>query len=374
MKKKLAVLGASYLQLPLILKAKSMGIETHCFAWDNKEAVAKLQTDFFYPISILDKEAILEVCREVKIDGILSIASDICVPTISFVAQEMGLPNNNSFENALKSTNKALMRQAFSLFGVLSPKSFAAKNYADIAEANLSFPLIVKPTDRSGSRGVALTHQPTELKKAIEDALSESIEKQVVIEEYIEGNEISVEAISYKGEHFILAITDKITTGPPYFVELEHHQPSALSEEQVRQVHQATFKALNALGVQFGASHSEFKLDQNGQIFVIEVGARMGGDFIGSHLVQLCTEYDFLKSIIDVAINNAFEPPVELKKHKTGVVFLCQENQKALSVFETPQQINKIVELERTSQDLKSVKSSADRCGYYIYCTKDSDL
>ena len=109
--KKIAIIGASYLQLPLVKKAYEMSIETHCFAWEDG-AVCKDVCDYFYPISILDKEKILEICQQVKIDGITSIASDAAVPTICFVAEKLGLISNNYFD-ALSATNKYEMRQKF---------------------------------------------------------------------------------------------------------------------------------------------------------------------------------------------------------------------------------------------------------------------
>jgi biotin carboxylase len=371
MVKKIAILGASYLQLPLIKKAKEMNLEVHCFAWDNEDAVAKNLADFFYPISILDKEDILKVCEEVKIDGITSIASDICVPTISFVAQRLGLNNYNSVESALKSTNKAQMRNAFKQFGIKAPHSIAVKSFEDLSDLGLNFPLIAKPTDRSGSRGVTLSNDKIQLQIAIKEALEESFEKQVVIEEYIDGKEISVESISFDGKHYILSITDKITTGPPYFVELEHHQPSILETDTIQKVTASTFECLNALEINFGAGHSEFKINSKGDIYIIEVGARMGGDFIGSHLVKLSTDYDYLKAVIQIAVNLPFESPKVLKRYKSGVVFLCKENIKALDAFENPSIIISLSEIQRLKQEIKTVKSSADRSGFYIYNQRD---
>jgi biotin carboxylase len=274
--KKLAILGASYLQLPLVEKARQMGIETHVFAWDNPEAVCKSVADFFYPVSVLEKDAILEKCREIQIDGITTIATDICIPVIAYVAEELHLPGN-SLETALKATHKGLMRQAFEKNGVNSPKSGTFTPESALPE--FDFPLIVKPTDRSGSRGVTLVRNVSGLRAAIERACEESIEGKAVVEEYIEGDEVSVESISFQNEHYILAITDKVTTGSPYFVELEHHQPSVLSDQVQQNIRVETLKALKALQIENGASHAEFKITASGRVVAIEVGARLGGDF-----------------------------------------------------------------------------------------------
>lgn len=360
--KKLAVIGASYLQIPLVRKAKEMGIETHCFAWEDG-AVCKDIADFFYPLSILEKERILEICQQVQIDGITTIASDAAVPTVCFIAGKMGLIGN-SFEDALVATDKYLMRQRFAEFSVSSPRFVIADvNYT---VENFRFPVIVKPTDRSGSRGVKKIEMPADLYQAVERAQKESFTHQAIIEEYISGSEVSVESISWKGKHYILAITDKVTTEEPYFVELEHHQPSDLSDEIQQKIKAETLKALSALNINYGASHSEFKITIGGDVFAIEVGARMGGDFIGSHLVELSTGYDFIKGIIDIALGK-FEEPVFDYKKCSGVYFLCKETEYLLPVIQKAGNYNQITEAEITDSELHNIQCSADRSGYFIY-------
>ena len=95
MKKKIAIIGASYLQLPAVLKAKALGYEVHCFAWE-EGAVCKSRADFFYPISIIEKEKILDVCKQLHIDGITTIASDVAVLAVTYVASKMGLIGESS--------------------------------------------------------------------------------------------------------------------------------------------------------------------------------------------------------------------------------------------------------------------------------------
>jgi biotin carboxylase len=360
--KRLAIIGAGYLQLPLVQKAKEMGIETHCFAWEDG-AVCKSIASFFYPISILNKEKILEVCQQVQIDGITTIASDASVPTVCFVAREMKLIGN-IFEDALAATDKYLMRKRFSEFSVSSPRFVIAdKNYS---VDNFRFPLIVKPTDRSGSRGVKKIENPNDLLEAVDRAQNESFTHQAIIEEFISGSEVSVETISWQGKHYILAITDKVTTEEPYFVELEHHQPSILAVEIQQRIKAETLKVIMALNIIYGASHAEFKITSKGEVFAIEVGARMGGDFIGSHLVKLSTGYDFLKGVINISFGH-FEEPILTKKSFSGVFFLSLETKNIKSIIEKANNYPEIVEAKITDNELHSIQSSSDRSGYFIY-------
>lgn len=361
--KKLAIIGASYLQLPLVKKAKEMGLHTICFAWA-EGAVCKDEADEFFPISIVEKEQILEVCREKQIDGICTIASDVAAPTVAYVAEKMGLVGN-TYEVALRANNKYLMRQAFSSTGIPCPAYQKITAYGQLDSKALQFPVIVKPTDRSGSLGISKVGRLEDLQAAVEVALNCSFKHEAIVEEYIEGREISVEFISYQGKHFPLQITDKVTTDAPHFVELEHHQPADFTKEQYAWIYDLTKKALDALGVTNGASHSEYKITKDGKIYVMEIGARMGGDFIGSDLVQLSTGYDYLKGVIDVALGN-FGEPVFGERHFAGVYFLCEET-KHLQTIIKEAKLPQVVRAEITEEALRPVKCSADRSGYLIY-------
>lgn len=364
--KKIAILGASYLQKPLVEKAISMGLETHCFAWDNDEAVCKSISHFFYPISVLEKDLILNRCVSIGIDAIVTIATDICIPTVAYVAEKMNLVSN-SYYSSILSTNKSKMRKAFEENGVQSPKSILVSSHKNLSLTDMRLPLIVKPTDRSGSRGVTKIESFDIIGDAIERAISESIEGKAILEEYIEGVEVSIECISWQGNHNILAITDKITTEAPYFVELEHHQPSSLSESIQNRLKIETLKALDALQIKYGASHCEFKINKSGEIFIIEVGARMGGDFIGSHLVELSTGYDYLKGVLEVALGSC-NPIPSLTNNCSGIYFLSKDSVWLLPFFS---EINSFeIKKEILNNNLKKCTNSSDRSGYIIYKDK----
>lgn len=364
MKKKLAIIGASYLQQPLVEKAREMGLYTICFAWEDG-AVCKDLCDKFYPISIVDKDAILKVCREEGIDAVTTIASDVAVLTVNYVAEQMGLIGNPD-KYSQTATNKYLMRQCFMENGVPSPKYCLTDGEVPMAISTFRFPVIVKPTDRSGSRGVEKVEKQEDLQEAITRACKESFQQKAVIEEFVEGREISVESISFEGRHYILQITDKVTTEAPFFVELEHHQPSTLPEDIKSRVKAIVLNALTALHIQYGASHAELKITKDGDIRVIEIGARMGGDFIGSDLVKLSTGYDFLKGVIDVAFGQFEEP--KITEHKfSGVYFLCKKTERLLPIIENAEKYPEIVRAEVTDTVLRNIEQSADRSGYFIY-------
>lgn len=324
--KKLAILGASYLQVPLIKKANEMGIETHVFAWE-EGAIGKDIASFFYPISILDKETIFIKCKEIGVDGITSIGSDIAMPTINYIASLLNLVGN-SIEATLISTDKFEMRKALTAKNIPCPKfSFYNSDNFNNSE-NFEFPLIVKPTDRSGSRGVTKVNNIEEVNSAILKALENSINKRVIVEEFIVSDrEFSVEFISFEGVHFPLAITDKVTTREPYFVEIAHHQPAKLDKETKERIFNLTKDVLNALEINNGASHTEVYLLENGEIRVVESAGRMGGELIGSHMVELSTGFDFLMATIDVALN-CFEIRKYTKEFKnkcSGVYYIISK-------------------------------------------------
>ena len=208
--KKLAIIGANEFQQRLILKAKELGYETHVFAWKDG-AVGANDADYFYPVNIREKDIILKICQDRNINGITSIASDLAVITVNYVAGQMGL-TGNSMESAKVCTNKYLMRKRLEESGMKVP---LYKRVARSDELNINqfhFPIIVKPTDRSGSRSITKLYHRDNLEEAIKRAVDVSFEKKAIVEEYLEGDEYSCECISYHGQHSMLAITKKYTT------------------------------------------------------------------------------------------------------------------------------------------------------------------
>lgn len=365
MKKNLAIIGASYLQLPLIEKAKKMGYVTHVFAWAAND-VGENAADYFYPISIIEKEQILEKCKEIEICGICSIASDVAMVTVNYVANELNLVGNSP-EATYMSTNKHAMRLAFESNGDPSPKSYLVDSLTDVSALQLEYPVIVKPTDRSGSRGICKLNNSEGLEEAVAHAIEESFEKKALVEEFAEGQEYSVEFISYHGQHHFLQLTHKYTTGEPNFIETGHLEPAPVEPKTVEKVKQVVCHALDTLGLKNGASHSELKIDNNGNIRLIEIGGRMGGDCIGSDLVRYSTGYDFVRMVIDVACGNApvFEKVCEPCAVKSLFMFTQDDVDEYERVkHEEPDMILKLVDYH--PENLGRVTDSSNRVGCYI--------
>lgn len=360
---KIAILGASEPHLPLYLKAKEMGLETYCIAW-KENAYCKDYADHFCDISITDKEVITQICINEHINGIISNALEIAVPTMAYVCEKCGY-NGISFDAALCATNKKMMRTRILELNAVPQPKFHVFNHGNFSSE--VFPLIIKPTDSSCSNGVSKVSSKEEFSEAIERALLVSSNHEVLVEEYIEGREVSVESISYHGQHHILTITDKETTGAPYFVEIAHHQPSNLPNDIQDKIKIYVIRILNALNIVNGASHAEFKIDIKGNIYFIEIGARGGGDFISYELVKLSTGYDFVKGMIEVALNIFHEPHLDYNKY-SGVYFLSQETSYIMDFIKRNNKQKWVVDY-RIDMDkpLQSLTKSQDRSGYIIY-------
>lgn len=372
MKSKIVIIGANSFQNPLIEKAKEMGFETHVFAWQDG-SIGEKTADFFYPISIVEKEQILEKCKEIKPVAVTTIASDLAQITVNYLCLELGL-TTNTLQCTKNSTNKFLMRKCFKEHGVPVPSFLPVDKNMDITPAySFKYPCIVKPTDRSGSRSINKINNKDELKAAVESAIASSFEKRAIIEEFIDGDEYSCECISYKGKHNFLSLTKKFTTNAPHFIETGHLEPAGFTDDKQNEIYATISKALDALGVENGPSHSEFRVNSDGKIGIIEIGARMGGDCIGSNLVNLSTGIDFLKLTIDVACGK--KPVLEVKPHKHySFIKFCFNKADIDEMNYNTGKYSDCVVYKSSIAKVHDVVDSSSRLGYYIMSTDDYSI
>lgn len=367
-KKKLAILGAGEFQNPLILKARSMGCETHVFAWECGD-IGEKTADFFYPISTADKDKILDRCRSIGIDGVCTIGSDFNNIASTYIANKLGLCANSN-ECVAQSTNKRLMREAFARHEDPSPKSIEVIEGSSLPPLldELSYPAIVKPTDRSGSRGITRVDNYSQMADALHTAFKVSWEHRALVEEYLEGEEFSVEFCSWEGKHHFLQMTRKFTTGAPNYIETGHIEPAMVDKDTSLRTQAVVSHALDSLGVEYGASHSEVKINAKGEPWLVEIGSRMGGDCIGSDLVELSSGIDFLAAVINVALGEEPDLSPHHEARASGIRFIFTKQD--ITAYEKVKSDNpeifvrgsNIVPLDHAITD------SSNRDGFFIMC------
>ena len=356
---KLAVIGASSGQLPICLKAKEMGIEVYCFSWP-KDAICKDVVDKYYPISILEKDLIVEKCRGLHVDGVVSNASDLTAEVVAYVAEKLGL-NGTPFRVLEKLRDKFVVRQLSNKIQGLSKLSFYKYEGID----KKIYPCVVKPCIGSAKSGVSFANNFEEFSKAIQYAIDSS-ESDIIVEEFIEGKEFSVESISYKGEHYVLQITEKDSSSSPHFVELGHHQPANISNELRNKIVSIVTVLLKEIGYTNGASHVELKI-KGEEIFLIEVNLRGGGDNISNVLVQLSSGYDYLRSMIEVSLGTFNKLWKISEPAYAGIYYLCKQTEQYLSFFKNANKEDWFVDGEIKNINLKESHSNYERDGYLIY-------
>lgn len=338
MKKRLLVLAAGILQVPVIRKAKEMGI--YVIAADgDPDAVGLKYADEAIVVNITSEEDVLKVAREKQIDGVIHPCSEVSMNVMGRLNDELGL-SGITREQAIRATNKHLMREAFEKGNAPSPKSILTENAEDAwmhLQNDFSTDGILKPSRNSGSRGIAKVARDmdkADFVKAYDVALNESRDKSVLIEQFIEGPEFSIEIIVWNGRVNVLTVTDKKTTGAPHFVELGHSQPSCFPAADVETLEAAAVAGVKALGVDNCACHAEAKL-MDGKAYLMEIGARLGGDFISTELTHLSTGIDMVAAAINVALG--VEPDLSPKEEQRGVCirYFCPKPGKLVSICNT---------------------------------------
>lgn len=369
MSKKIFIVGASYLQLPAIIKAKEMGLEV-AVADMNPEAIGVSYADKFYNVSTIDEKGIYEASKDFGADGITTLATDMPMRAVAYATSKLGL-NGISYDTAIKSTDKGEMIKTFKEKNVSHPWFFILndKNHISQIINKIVYPCISKPLDSSGSRGVVLIKDASELMESILYSFEYSRKNGIIIEEYLEGKEVSVEIIVENGTVHILAVTDKITTGSPYFVEMGHSQPSQISDIDVRNIKNLASKAVLALGIINGPAHVEIMLTKNGPK-IIEVGARLGGDFITTHLVPLSTGIDMVKAVINLACGEKIDIIPKFEKG-SAIRFLSSKPGviNKIDGLENAKQVDGVIEaeiLKNIGEESKEICNSHDRLGYVI--------
>lgn len=369
--KTLLMLGSGFLQSFVILKAKQMGYRVLVLDAD-PNAIGFRSADDYAVINIVDEEACLKYAQEHKVNGVLTAATDFSVLTMSRIAAEMHLPGIN-YQAAKRIKNKAAVRKClYDAHADDTGYSFEINSLEEIPRilSKVKFPVMMKPCDGSGSRGASRVDKAVDFAKACEFAMSGSITHRAVAEPFVEGIEYGVESFVDKGKIHILGIMRKDMTQPPYYAELGHSIPSGLSQATEEKIRTCVHKALVALEVNHGSVNMDVLLSENEDVHIVDVGARMGGNLIGSHIIPIGTGIDYMGNMIRAAMGDAtdFTPQWNPQSVATKFLALTPGKVKALPDFEQiAKQYDVIIEHHLHIGDIiNEYHTNLDGCGYVV--------
>lgn len=369
MNKRLMILGSNE---PLLARACELGYEVHCFGLTSPPSnFYSGKKVYFHRQNILEYNNLWQECQKLKPVGVVSVCSELAMHPMHFLLRKMGIPCN-SYETEKITTNKYLMRKTLESAGLDSPKFTLVTSSTVIDELSITlrdfvFPLIIKPIDSSASRGVMKINGFSELAKSIQYSLKWSNEKKCILEEFVEGQEYSGESIAYGGKYKLLAITEKTTTGAPYFVEKAHRQPANLSPVMNNKIEEVLYKAFSALNIEYGAIHPEFRITSDGRIIFMEIATRMGGGHIGTELTPLSSGYDFLGMVINICCG---QQPDFTKNHTPKAVeihyFISKDDIQYFEEIKKNKDYSIYYSSDISQIPSKEVKNNIERLGYYI--------
>lgn len=295
--KKILIVGAGFLQDFVIRRAKELGYYT--IAIDgNPEAVGLKHADKGAAINIVDVDACYEFAKNESIDGVLTAATDFGVLSTSYIAEKMGLPGLK-YEAAKRIKNKYTVRKRLIDANVDDThEAFEVDSVTNLEKISVHYPVMVKPCDGSGSRATSRVDTFENLKNACNLAISSSLVHKALVESFIFGKEYGAESIVINGKVHVLTIMKKRMTAPPYYAEIGHQIPNELPLEVESKAKTCVEKAIKALEINHGAVNMDLIINESGDIHIVDVGARMGGNLIGSHIVPYGTGIDYIKVLI----------------------------------------------------------------------------
>ncbi len=310
MSKKILILGGGVMQIPSLKIAKRKGWRVY-LADGNEDAIGKKYCDVFLHIDLKDKERMLEKAREIKeregLDGVFTAGTDFST-TVAWVAEGLGLPGI-PYEVALRATDKSLMREVLKKQGVPVPNfAYLEKNDSPLSvfskatfKGTLKYPLVVKPVDNMGARGVIRVDSDEELVRACEDALKSSRSGRVIVEEFMDGPEFSIDAIVYRRNITICGVADRHIYFPPYFVEMGHTMPSSLPNEKLQEVVDVFKRGVRAIGITNGAAKGDVKLTNSGAM-IGEIAARLSGGYMSGWTYPYSSGVEVTEKALNIAV------------------------------------------------------------------------
>lgn len=299
---KILVIGAADYQVPAIKRIIELGYEAYCVDYKEGQPGFSVATGYRV-IDVKDREGCLRYAVELGINGVMSWGSTLTLPTVSYIGEKMNLPCMPMSTSEL-STSKYLIRKKLTEYGCNSGGAvFDICSWDEVDSKHYMVPLVVKPSDGSGSKGVYIVKDKSEIKSAIQYAFDASRDGRIYVEPFVDGQEYSVEAYTNNGEVQVYTIVNtefKWTNEYPIYKQTTY---LGISEETETLIYKEVQKAVNALGVNFGPINFDIIISKkDGKPYIIDVGIRNGQNLIASHIVPYSRGIDELNNSIHICI------------------------------------------------------------------------
>lgn len=353
-----------------------LGYEGHYFSMmDGKVDDSKV--DVFHEINIFEKERITDICKDTGITGVVA-TTELSVPIAAFVAEQLGLlgiPYNVAQVITDKYRNRECIK---GLTELLSPKYVEATCIDDIIDSDVTYPMILKPINLGGKRGISVVNNKDELSQAFayaKDSFRKGTTPVIIAEQFLEeGMECSVESITFKGKHTIIQITQKDSSGAPHCVELGHHQPAPLPKDIWDKVVRGVSSGLSAIGITNGPCHTEIKIVNN-EVYLIEFNARPGGDHIWWPMVELSTGFDIIAAVAQAATGDLLPIDVKSFKHDySGLYYVVKQTEYLKPIFDSCEKEEWCWEKNFVTDDLPELThNDMEHTNYMIYSSHIND-
>lgn len=372
MKKTIAIIGSGYMAGIIGKKAHENNIITHCFGLDLNNYM-KEHVDYFHEINIFDIDEICKICRDNHVLGVIATTELTILPTAQ-IAEKLKL-NNNSVEVAKNITDKLWVRDNIrsKLKNpiIKQPEYYIYNNNLELSKLD-NYPYIVKPDSAGGKRGINVVNNLQELENALKIAKDMSRNGMVLIEQFLSnGQEYSIESISFQKKHTVIQITEKESSGAPHCIELAHHQPADISTIMWHKVEKGISEIFDCIGIEYGPCHTEIKII-NDEVYLIEINGRPGGDHIAYPLTELSTGYDYILGIIMCSLGQL--EPINKRKFKhnySGVCFVTKQTSYLKPIFDECEKYEWLYKKNKVTEELQEiVHNDGFNINYFMYCSE----
>ncbi len=378
--KTLLILGAGKEQVPAIAAAKSKGIRTVVLDM-NPKADGRVMADEFHLVSTRDKYAILDFVREYpsRIDGVMTIASDI--PHMVASAAEILGVRHIPVDVAELCVHKLRMKEKLQKAGVNVPLFARITSLADLKAfiAKAGFPIVIKPVDNSGARGVQRLTADMDLAAAFDYSCGFSYSGEVIAEKFVTGLQISTEGLIHAGKFYCTGFADRnyarLDDAVPFMVEDGGDIPTVLNDADKRAVEAEFEKASRALGIDWGPAKGDMIFGDDGKPYVIEIAARLSGGNFCYDKVPWSTGVDIVDILVDMAVGNTVDParftPTRNLATSQRYFFPTPGTIREIRGLKAAQDANHIRKVDvwaRPGDAVATLENHPSRVGYVISC------